>query len=159
MTPPVEAVRSFIENEARLLDECRWDEWNAMFTDDGVYWVPATPDQPDGVDHVSLIYDNALLRAVRIARLANPAAFSLQPRPRTARIVSGIAVGSFDPDAGLVVARSSLFAAQYAQGRQTIFAGHATHHLLVEGESFRIRLKRVELIDCDGIHGDIHFYL
>ena len=26
--------------ESRLLDERRFLEWNAMFDDDGVYWVP-----------------------------------------------------------------------------------------------------------------------
>jgi benzoate/toluate 1,2-dioxygenase beta subunit len=157
--PEIEAVRQFIEREARLLDECRWEEWNALFTEDGVYWMPATPGQPDAIDHMSLIHDTALLRRVRIERFANPNAFSLQPRPRTARIVSGVVIDSFDPDQGVVTARSALFAAQYDGDKQTIFAGRAVHHLLCRDGTFRIRLKRVDLINCDGVLNDIHFYL
>ena len=26
----------------------RYDEWNALFTDDAIYWVPLVPDQADG---------------------------------------------------------------------------------------------------------------
>ena len=44
-----EAERSsrFLVHEARLLDEKRYDEWNALFTDDAHYWVPLARDQPD----------------------------------------------------------------------------------------------------------------
>jgi benzoate/toluate 1,2-dioxygenase beta subunit len=158
MKPPaLEAVRGFVEREARLLDDCRWAEWNALFAEDGVYWMPASPRQPDAVNHVSLIHDTPLLRAVRIERFANANAFSLQPRPRAVRMVAGVAIES--ADAGIVIARSTLFAVQYADERKTIFAGHVLHHLVSDGESFRIRLKRVELIDCDGAQNDIHFYL
>jgi benzoate/toluate 1,2-dioxygenase beta subunit len=156
--PDLESVRRFIEHEARLLDENRWDDWNALFTDDGIYWMPAAPGQPDALDHVSLIHDTPLLRRVRIERFANPNAFSLQPRPRAARIVSGIAIDSCDPN-GVVVTRSALFAAQYGGDRQTVFAGHVIHHLVIHGGTFRIRLNRVDLINCDGVLNDIHFYL
>lgn len=36
MTGP-EAIR-FVLQEARLLDEKRWDEWLELFAEDGVYW-------------------------------------------------------------------------------------------------------------------------
>ncbi len=157
MNPPLDSVRGFIEHEARLLDDCRWAAWSALFAEDGVYWMPATPGQPDPINHVSLIHDTPLLRAVRIERFGNPNAFSLQPRPRAARMVTGVAIESAEP--GLVVARSSLLAIQYADDRKTIFAGHVHHHLIPDGAAFRMRLKRVELIDCDGVQNDIHFYL
>ncbi len=155
--PSLDALRGFVEREARLLDQERWTEWSALFAEDGVYWMPGTPGQPDPINHVSLIHDTPLLRAVRIERFANPNAFSLQPRPRMLRMVSGVALESFD--AGLAVVGSALFAVQYADERKTVFAARATHHLTADGETFRIRLKRVDLIDCDGVQNDIHFYL
>ena len=35
-------------DEARLLDERRYDEWLALFSDDGFYWMPLTPGQAGG---------------------------------------------------------------------------------------------------------------
>ena len=63
------------------------------------------------------------------------------------------------PMMGSWLARSALFAAQYGGDRQTVFAGHVIHHLVIHTGTFHIRLKRVELINCDGVLNDIHFYL
>ena len=41
------AVEQFVYREARLCDEQRYDEWEALWTDDGVYWVPANGDDTD----------------------------------------------------------------------------------------------------------------
>jgi 3-phenylpropionate/cinnamic acid dioxygenase small subunit len=38
------AVTEAVYREARLADEERYAEWLALWTDDGVYWVPATTD-------------------------------------------------------------------------------------------------------------------
>ena len=38
------AVVEFLHREARLADEARYAEWLALWTDDAVYWVPATTD-------------------------------------------------------------------------------------------------------------------
>jgi 3-phenylpropionate/cinnamic acid dioxygenase small subunit len=44
MTTPQEITRQdlidFVVLEARLLDAKRYEEWNALFTDDAIYWVP-----------------------------------------------------------------------------------------------------------------------
>jgi len=53
------AVRDFVYKEARLADEARYAEWLALWTDDGVYWVPATTDPAANPDtHLSHVYDN-----------------------------------------------------------------------------------------------------
>ena len=49
------SVEKFLFYEARLLDQGRLEEWGQLFTDDGIYWVPATVDQPDPIPHVSLM--------------------------------------------------------------------------------------------------------
>ena len=48
----------FVVKEARLLDEKRYAEWNALFTDDAFYWVPLVPDQEDGLNHTSHLYED-----------------------------------------------------------------------------------------------------
>ena len=68
----------FVVNEARLLDERAYDAWNALFTDDAFYWIPLVPDQADGIHHTSHMYEDKLLRDLRIERLKSPRAFSQQ---------------------------------------------------------------------------------
>ncbi len=143
-------VSQFIYHEARLLDERRWDEWEALFLDDGDYWAPATPGQPDPIDHVSLIHENQLLRKVRIARFASPAAYSLQPFPRTAHLVSNVMVDRHDPASGEVRAVSRFLMIEYRRGTQKFFGGAYEHNLELKDGAFKIRRKKVDLVNCEG---------
>ena len=53
------AVADFLYREARLADEARYAEWLGLWTDDGVYWVPATTDPgADPERHLSHIYED-----------------------------------------------------------------------------------------------------
>src|ERR1700683_2582166 len=58
--------------EARLLDEGKFDDWLALFTLDGWYWVPSEPDQADPFETVSLIYDDRRLLETRVRGVARP---------------------------------------------------------------------------------------
>ncbi|MGH7343256.1 MAG: nuclear transport factor 2 family protein, partial [Candidatus Rokuibacteriota bacterium] len=40
----LEEIGQFLYREARLADEGEYDAWEALWTDDGVYWVPANGD-------------------------------------------------------------------------------------------------------------------
>ena len=51
MTLTQAAAEAFLLHEARLLDEARWDEWLALFTDDATYWVPSQPGQAEPPRH------------------------------------------------------------------------------------------------------------
>src|SRR6266850_4497713 len=75
-----EALTDFIYHEARLIDERRLDEWYELFSDDAIYWMPLTRNQPDGDLHTSLFYEDKLLLKLRIERLKRPASYS-QHRP------------------------------------------------------------------------------
>ena len=71
-----------VYREARLLDARDLDAWNLLYTDDAYYWIPLEPDQPNGVDHTSHMYEDKLLRTLRIERLKSPRAYSQQPASR-----------------------------------------------------------------------------
>jgi len=43
----LEEIVAFLYREARFADEGRYDDWEALWTDDGVYWVPAAGDEGD----------------------------------------------------------------------------------------------------------------
>ena len=58
-------IEEFLFLEARLQDEHRYDEWEALWEDDALYWVPMK-DDADPERSVSYIYDNRARLASRI---------------------------------------------------------------------------------------------
>jgi benzoate/toluate 1,2-dioxygenase beta subunit len=150
-------VEDFITDESRLLDAERWADWNALFTADGVYWMPATPGQADARQMVSLIHDTPLLREVRIRRFADPNAFSLQPRPRTLRLVANVRIDAISDTR--IEASGRLIATQHRRSETVHFHAAVSWQLVRSEEGLKIACKRVELVDCDAPQGDIHHYL
>lgn len=145
-------VTALVHHEARLLDERRYDEWVALFTDDARYWVPVSPDQLSPREGPSHFHDDIQVMQVRTHRLANPRAFGAEPAPRTAHIVSGISVDEAD---GMIVVGSSQLMLEYRnrdgfEADSRLFGGRVTHHLREEGDSLKIVLKRVDLVNAEG---------
>jgi hypothetical protein len=42
---------------------------------------------------------------------------------------------------------------------QTLYAAWATHHLSVEDGRLKIKLKRVDLVNCDAAFGNIQLFM
>ena len=137
----------FLEHEARLLDEAKFDDWLALFTADAWYWVPSEPDQADPHQTVSLIYDDRRLLETRVRRLASPRIYSQEPRSRTSRIIGNVSVEETSTHACTV--RSKFVMIEYRRESQRLFAGTAFHHLVQADGGIRIASKRVDLVNCD----------
>ena len=87
------AVADFLYKEARLADEARYAEWLALWTDDGVYWVPATTDLgADPERHLSHIYDNRARIDTRVKLLQTGVRHSQEPASLMRRLISNIEV-------------------------------------------------------------------
>ena len=157
--PDPGTLEQFLFHEARLLDEQRWEEWNELYLEDAEYWVPATPGQPDPKNHISLIYETGLLRAVRVKRYKHPNAFSLQPGPRSVHLVSNVILDNFDETTGECLVTSRFIMLQYRREKQDVFAGSYTHRLVISGDEIRIAAKRVDLLNCDAPLENILIYL
>ena len=156
----VTAIEHYLYREARLLDEDRWDDWLALFSDDGMYWAPLVAGQADPRNHVSLFWENALLREVRVKRITNPRNWSQQPRSRCARVVGNVMVDGRDPDTGdLVVTSRFQFAEWRKGGEHRSLAGSCRHHLIQDGDTLRIRLKRVDLINSEAVHDLLQVFI
>jgi 3-phenylpropionate/cinnamic acid dioxygenase small subunit len=140
------AAERFLLHEARLLDEARYDEWLALFTEDAWYWVPTHPDQQSPFTAVSLIYDDRRLLETRVRRLANPNLHAQQPATRASRIIANVTVEESSDDA--VIVRSKLLMVEFRRNAQRVFAATCRHRLV--GAAPRIAWKRVDLVDCDG---------
>jgi 3-phenylpropionate/cinnamic acid dioxygenase small subunit len=139
----------FLIDEARLLDDRRFRDWMALFAEDGVYWVPATPDQKSPLEQASLFYDDRDLMKTRIERLEHPRIHVQTPPSRTAHIVGNVVLEQTDNGNGEFVVGSTLIMVEYRDDTQRLFAGRQRHRLRRHGETFRIVEKRVDLINCD----------
>ena len=157
--PELHSLEQFLFLEARLLDEKRWSEWEALFIEDGEYWIPATRGQPDPLNHVSIMYEKSLLRAVRLKRYRHPNAMSLQPVPQSVHTVSNVMLDSFDEESGVCVVNSRFVVLEYRRDTTRTYGGAYFHTLEPHENSYRIRMKKVELINCDGVLDNIQIYL
>jgi benzoate/toluate 1,2-dioxygenase beta subunit len=159
MSGTLRKVEQFLFHEARLLDERRWDEWLALFTPDGMYWAPLARGQTDPVNHVSLFYEDSMMRTVRARRLDERNAWSQQPVARTQHLIGNVQIDGIEDDGRVVVARSAFHMVEWARGEQRLLAGAVTHRLAPEGDGFRIALKRIDLVNCDAAHHALEVFL
>ena len=139
----------FVVREARLLDDKRYDEWLELWADDGIYWVPLSPEQSEGLQHNSHLYEDKLLRELRIERLKSPRAFSQQPPTRSHHLLQTPTVEPVDASANRWIVRSEFHYTESQGDELNILVGTCWHHLTVEAGRLRMTLKRVDLINCD----------
>lgn len=149
----VRKVEEFLYHEARLLDDREFEAWMALFADDGIYWIPATPGQTDPIGEVSIAYEDRQLLDVRVRRLRHPDNFADQPQARTSRVIGNVTLDRDDD--GAVVARSNFTLTEIQNDQQRWFAGSYVHQLVADGDAFKIRQKRVNLLNCDAPMGGI----
>ena len=148
-------IELFLHREARLLDERRFTEWMDLFTEDSVYWVPAVPGQESPLNHVSLFFDDRTHMRTRVDRLGHPSIHVQDPPSRTLHHLGRVLIEDGTQDADEPVVTSTVLMVEYRLDNQRIFPGRQVHRLRREGGSFRIALKRVDLINCDTVFGAI----
>jgi 3-phenylpropionate/cinnamic acid dioxygenase small subunit len=143
-------IEQFLFLEARLIDERRFAEWERLWDDDGVYWVPANGDCGDPDRDVSLVYDNRSRLHSRVERYAGGKAFSQQPPPRTAHIVANVLIDrDGDRSDRRRVVHSTVQVAESRPGFRIDWVGRTTHHLIEHDNGLRIAFKKVILVDND----------
>ena len=152
-------IVDFVYREARLLDEKRFDEWYELFTDDAYYWIPTAPGQADGLNHVSLMYEDKLLLKLRIERLKQPSAFSQKPASRCQHLLQTPELEKSDPQRGEYLLRTPFIYTETRGDESQRYAATAWHTLVGSPAGLRIRLKRVDLLNCDAALPAIQLFL
>ena len=145
-----QAVVEFLYREGRLADEARYAEWLALWTDDAVYWVPATTDPAaDPETRLSHIYDNRARLETRIKLLQTGHRYSQEPASLMRRLISNIEVAEGSDDE-LVVGSNFILAELSIQAKSEMhwWVGRATHHLRRVDGLLRMSLKKVVLINA-----------
>ncbi|MGH7353827.1 MAG: aromatic-ring-hydroxylating dioxygenase subunit beta [Candidatus Rokuibacteriota bacterium] len=143
-------VIEFLHREARLADEARYAEWHALWTDDAVYWVPATTDPAaDPEKHLSHIYDNRARLDTRIKLLQTGHRYSQEPPSLMRRLISNVEVEEA-ANGELVAASNFILAELSVQAKHEMhwWVGRSTHRLRrVEGV-LKMSQKKVVLVNA-----------
>ena len=142
-------ICAFLINEARYLDERRWEDWLSLFADDGWYWVPIEEGQTDPRTTVSLMYDDRQLLETRVRRLKAGKLHAQSPMSRTTRTICNVTVE--DEKNGVLTIRSKFQMIEYRRNQQRLFGGTLLHGLAEDGDNFVICWKKVELVNCDSM--------
>ncbi|OVZ64871.1 phenoxybenzoate dioxygenase [Pigmentiphaga sp. NML080357] len=148
--PTLEELRDFIEHEAELLDERRFDEWLDLYSEDAVYWVPAAHGQQDWTSHVSLYYDEKHTMRTRVTRLKHPMIHCQDPPSATVRVLSNFKLAPAGDTGGEYRVHSKFIMLEDRVGAdRRVFGGRYLHTLRQEDRRLRIVQKRVQLTNCD----------
>lgn len=149
-------AEAFIYREARLIDEWRLDEWQALFTDDGRYWLPVTEDSDPDRDS-TILCDDRQQMAMRIHQIMKRGHLAQVPRSRVTHIVSNIEIEE-SAVADEVVVRANAVVYELRPGDfQELATGIGETRALVTRCIYRLRAndgwkiaeKRVLLLDRD----------
>jgi 3-phenylpropionate/cinnamic acid dioxygenase small subunit len=143
-----DSCRRFLEREARLLDQGNLDAWAAIFSPECLYWVPATPSGGDPRREVAVSFDDRRRLEDRLYRLQTDYAWSQQPQSRTVRLISNVEVFSTD-EAATYMVRSNFTTNELRGNDPRTLTGWNAHRLQKYGDTWLIRIKQVNLINCD----------
>jgi len=139
-------VERFLYREARLADEHDYRGWEALWTDDGVYWVPAA-DTTDPHTQMSIIHDNRSRIGLRVRQLETGKRHSQAPPSRLRRMISNVELlGEHDGD---VLVGANFLVAESRERGVTLWAGRCEYRLRRLDGDWRMAAKTVLLVDAD----------
>jgi 3-phenylpropionate/cinnamic acid dioxygenase small subunit len=145
-------IEAFLWFEARLADESDYDGWEALWTDDALYWVPSGSPDIDPYREVSVIFDNRSRISTRLKQLRTGKRYAQAPVSNLRRLISNIEViGPVEnPDHGqdLEVAANFLVVESRARGVE-LWGGRSTYRLRRVGGAIRMSYKKVVLVNLD----------
>lgn len=142
------AVTEFIYREARLQDEHQYEAWEDLWTDDGIYWVPANSGDIDPEREMSFIYDNRSRISLRVKQLLTGKHFTQTPQSRLRRLVSNIELADGQTGGDVSAAGNSLIFESNLRG-DTIWGTRNEYRLRhVDGE-LKMAYKKVTLVNND----------
>jgi 3-phenylpropionate/cinnamic acid dioxygenase small subunit len=151
--PPalLQEIEQFIYREARLQDSHEYDAWEALWTDDGMYWIPANGDDIDPESQMSIVYDNRSRISLRIKQFHTGKRHTQTPRSRLCRVVSNVELlersGEAQAEEYRVTANALIFESNARA--DTIWGARTEYLLRRQGEALRMARKKVMLSNND----------
>jgi len=152
-------IEQFLYQEAFLLDERRFEEWLALFTDDARYWMPTRRTVAKAVVNASTeveeelvpegqlgwFDDSKLTLLARVMRLRGGIAWAEDPPSRTRRLISNVHVEPADGEGEYRVRSYFLLHRTRHQMQREQFIGCRNDVLRREGDALRIARREIVL--------------
>ncbi|WP_293002233.1 aromatic-ring-hydroxylating dioxygenase subunit beta [Mycobacterium sp.] len=146
------AVEQFLYREARFADENDYDAWEALWTDDALYWVPSGGADTDPTREMSVIYDNRSRISTRLKQVRTGKRYAQAPPSNLRRLLTNIEFigGRTNSEGGtdLEVGANFLVLESRARGNH-LWGGRTTYRLRRDGDALRLAYKKVVLVDND----------
>jgi benzoate/toluate 1,2-dioxygenase beta subunit len=140
-------VEQFLYREARYADELRYDDWEALWTDDAIYWVPANADDIDPTQSMSIIFDNRSRISTRIKQLHTGKRHAQTPPSKLRHLISNVEL--LDEDGDDVRVGANFLVYESRERGVTLWAGRSEWTLRRTEDGLRIARKKVMLANND----------
>ncbi len=105
------------------------------------------------------MYEDKLLLKLRIERLKSSRSYSQQPPSRCHHLLQTPQVERSDAAANEYVTRTQYIYTEVRGNEQQIYAGTVFHTLTVIDGALKMKLKRVNLLNCDAALPSIQLFM
>jgi 3-phenylpropionate/cinnamic acid dioxygenase small subunit len=140
-------IEQLLYRQAELLDAKQWQAWMDLFTDDGIYWMPARAEQTEWESSPSIFIEDKPMMEIRKGRVTHPNAWSQAPLWETNHIVSHVALEENSGDR--IVVRSRFHMMELRRDSIRHFGGRYRHTLRRGADGLlKIQLQRVDLFNA-----------
>jgi benzoate/toluate 1,2-dioxygenase beta subunit len=153
-------AEQFVFREARLQDELRYEEWEALWTDDALYWVPAGGEDIDPTRQMSIIFDNRARIATRVKQLQTGKRHSQAPPSRLRRLISNVEL--IPPQTGRrqdIGVGANFLVLESRERGVNLWGGRSRYSLRRYDGDLRMVRKTVLLVNNDRPLGTIGFLI
>ena len=140
-------VEQFLYRQAELLDGKRWQDYIDLFAEEGIYWMPAKPEDQTWDGMPSIFAEDHNLMTVRMNRVLHPDAWSQRPLWGTNHVVSNVVIRNASPS-GDVEVTSRFHMMELRRDDVRHFAGSYLHKLAKANGGYRIKLQRVDMTNA-----------
>ncbi|HEX3763512.1 MAG TPA: aromatic-ring-hydroxylating dioxygenase subunit beta [Kofleriaceae bacterium] len=139
-------IEQFLYRQSELLDGKLWQDYIDLFADDGVYWMPVTPEQTEWEGSPSIFAEDKHMMEVRMGRVTHPTAWSQAPMWATSHVVGNVVIEAEAPGEWHVRSRFHMMELRRDSVRH--FGGSYRHILVRQDGQLRIKLQRVDMFNA-----------
>jgi len=149
---------AFIWTEADMLDHAEYQQWLALWDEEGRYIIPIDPALTDYENNLNYAYDDHHMRTLRVQRLINGEAISTSPKANTVRSISRIRI--IDEQDDQIVLRCAQNLREFRKENLRHYTADVTYHLMRDQDnSFRIHRKIISLVNSTDTLAGISYIL
>jgi 3-phenylpropionate/cinnamic acid dioxygenase small subunit len=144
-------IHHFLVQEARLIDERRFDDWLALFTEDARYCMLGSATRESGnpvgseKNELALVEDDRRGLELRVRRLGTGLAYAEQPPSRTRHLITNIEVEGGGTDSEVTVFSNFILYKSRLERDEEFFVGRREDVLKRVNGGWRIARRKIVL--------------